>query len=174
MSAWLEMLKNKKEDKGLMAVLRCYLVDSKKHRAYSALHNLGIAIDSESESLAAALYAMHPIHDGSLKNFGTTALLIERTKDSKNSENNSLTPTERRFQHLLSAEPGKELHDRIIRFAMLAKANEIPINFEQLQKDLSHRNNWISRTRREWATEFWEIPQSQSQENKTRPNGAES
>jgi len=174
MSTWLKILRNREEDRGLMAALRCYLIEGKKHRAYSALHHLGISIDSESESLAAALYAMHPMHDDSLINFGTTALSIERARNSKSTENKNLTPIERRFQHLLSAEHGKELYERIIRFAMLAKASGIPINYEQLQKDLSHRNTWHNRTRREWAIEFWKIPKSPPQEDKTQSNGDKS
>jgi len=178
MSAWLEILRKKgedqREDRGLMATLRCYLVASKKYRAYSALYRLGISIDSEPESLAAALYAMHPMHNGSLKNFGTTALLIERErkkKDNKITENKNLTPTERKFQHLLSAEPGKELHERIIRFVMLARAEEIPINYEQLQKGLMF---WNKRTRCEWAMEFWKISKPQSNEDESQQSGDES
>jgi len=174
MSAWLKKLIEMKEDRGLMAELRCYLVDSKKHRAYSALHYLGIPVDSESESLSAALYALHPMEDGTLKNFGATAKLIKNAKDDKYSDNSKQTPTERRFQHLLSAEHGKELYERIIRLIMLAKTNEISVNYEQLQKDLLYKNNWKNRTRREWATEFWKITTSQPMNNESQPNGDES
>jgi CRISPR system Cascade subunit CasB len=162
MSAWLEILRGKKEDRGLMAALRCYLVESKKNRAYPALHYLGISVDSESEALSAALYAMHPMEDHSLKNFGTTVRRLEMEESKRqNASDYKLTPIERKFQHLLCAEPGREIFERVTRFVMMAKAKEKPVNYEQLQKDMHFWSNWI---RSKWAMEFWETPSEIKQE----------
>lgn len=158
MSSWLEILRGKQEDRGLMANLRCYLVESKKHRAYPALYRLGIPVDLESKSVAAALYAMHPV-EGTLKNFGSTVKLIGKTKDNNSGSEDKQTPTERRFQHLLAAEYGKELYERVAKFVMLAKSCSAPVNYEQLQQDLEF---WCDRVRREWASEFWKIDKAPS------------
>jgi len=161
MSKWLEILRDKQEDRGLMANLRCYLVESKKRRAYPALYRLGISVDSESKSITAALYAMHPV-EGSLKNFGSTVKRIKEAKDNNSGHGDKQTPTERRFQHLLAAEYGKELHERVVKLVMLAKSCGVPVNYEQLQKDLKDWKYWNDRIRREWASEFWKIDKAPS------------
>ena len=159
MNNWLETLRTKKEDRGLMANLRCYLTESKEHRAYPYLYRLGIPIDSESKSVVAAFYAMHPV-EGNLKNFGSTVRQIKETKDKKS--NDRQTPTERRFQHLLASEPGRELFARVARLVILAKATGVPVNYLQLQKDMEF---WNSKTRQRWAGEFWKSSEQHQDED---------
>lgn len=151
MSELLERLRRLKEDRGLMADLRCYLVSGKRHRAWPALGRLYVAIGDERKAMVAALYATHP-EEGGQGNLGSTCRLIEMRKDGGSRENDKLTPTERRFQHLLAAEPGQELYERLTRMILLAKAHGIPVNYGQLEQDLQF---WNERTRREWAASFW-------------------
>jgi CRISPR system Cascade subunit CasB len=151
MSEWFDHLRRLKEDRGLMADLRCYLVAGKRHRAWPALSRLHVAIGDERRAMVAALYATHP-EEGGHGNLGTTCRLIEKRKDGGSPGDDKLTPTERRFQHLLAAEPGQELYERLTRMILLAKSQGVPVNYGQLEKDLQY---WNERTRREWAAAFW-------------------
>ena len=140
-----------KDDRGLMANLRCILVDSKKHRAWPALNRIGIKIDDEISSYIVGLYATHPEEAGA-GNFGSTCKSVEQKRDLKPSDHSKLTPTERRFQHLLSAERGQELKNRVLRMILLAKSQDVPVNYEKLATDLCF---WGDRTKTEWAAAFW-------------------
>ena len=145
---FLEQLERNKDNRGMMANLRCILIANKKQRAWPVLHRLGIAIDNEAAAFVAGLYAKHPeaTKNG---NFGNTCKTIAQRKDAK--DNDKITPTERRFQHLLSANKG-EVKDRVLRMVMMAERENIPVNYEKLVKDLTY---WNDRTKMEWAAAYW-------------------
>lgn len=151
MSSLVERLRRYSEDRGLMASFRCALIDNKKHRAWPALSRLGIPVNDTHSALIAGLFATHPqvSNEG---NFGDTCKQIERKRGDKRSDDNKLTPTERRFQHLLSAEYGPELQGRLKRMILLAKALGVPVNYGQLDKDIRY---WNDKKRNEWATVYW-------------------
>ncbi len=153
MSRLLEELRKCKaqDDRGMMADLRCILVDSKKHRAWPALNRLGVPINEEVSSFIAGLYATHP-DETSSGNFGTTCRVIKQRRDDSGRDDSKLTPTERRFQHLLAAERGGELHARILRMVLIAKAEGVPVNYARLETDLRRNDDW---RKTEWATSFW-------------------
>lgn len=151
MSWLIERLRKCQEDRGMMANLRCILVDSKKHRAWPALNRLGIAIDNDVSAFVSGLFASHPEVTG-VGNFGVTCKAIEQKRGEKNGDDNRLTPTERRFQHLLSAERGEELNTRILRMVLMAKSQAVPVNYEKLETDLRY---WSDRAKTEWAAAFW-------------------
>lgn len=151
MSWLLERLRKYKDDRGMMANLRCILVDNKKHRAWPVLNRLGVGINNDVAAFVAGLFATHP-EEASLGNFGTTCKKIEQRRGDKRSDDNKLTPTERRFQHLLTAERGSELQGRVLRMVLMAKAQGVPIDYETLETDLKF---WSDRTKTEWATAFW-------------------
>ena len=166
--SWFEQLRRRKDDRGLMAALRCALVDSKKHRAWPALHRLGLDVDNRAAAVVAGLFATHP-EETNAGNLGATCKAIERKRDSNTQKDADakITPIERRFQHLLAAERGEELHQRVIRVVLLAKAQGVPVNYTQLDKDLRF---WNERTRQAWAAAFWtpylegapELPQTEA------------
>ncbi len=151
MSRLLERLRKYKDDRGMMASLRCILVDNKKHRAWPALNRLGVAIDDDVSAYVAGFFATHPGETLS-GNFGTTCKAIEQKRGEKRSDDNKLTPTERRFQHLLVAERGAELQDRVLRMVLMAKSQGVPVNYDQLETDFKF---WSDRTKTEWAAAFW-------------------
>jgi len=152
MSSFLERLRKHRDDRGMMANLRCILVENKKHRAWPVLNRLGVAIDNDVASFVSGLFATHP-EEICIGNFGTTCKAIERKRDDKRSDDPKLTPTERRFQHLLSAETGHELHGRVMRMVLMAKSQGIPVNYEQMAFDLKR---WSDRTKTEWAMAYWD------------------
>ncbi len=151
MSWLLERLRKYKEkdDRGMMANLRCVLVKSKKHRAWPALNRLGVEIDNDNLAYIAGLYATHPEHNPSTGNFGMTCKSVMKKRDQRTDD--KLTPTERRFQHLLTA-TRDEVYVRVLRMVLLAKSEGIPVNYEKLESDLHF---WGERKKTEWATAFW-------------------
>lgn len=150
MSRMFDELRKYRDDRGLMANLRCSLVDSKQHRAWPSLNRLGIRIEDDLAAFVAGLYALHP-EETDTGNFGHTCKLIEQRRKDKRGDDNKLTPTERRFQHLLAAER-HEVCDRVLRMVKLAKAQNVSVNYERLLQDLGY---WNDRTRTEWAAAYW-------------------
>lgn len=161
MSSLLERLRKNKDDRGMMANLRCILVENKKHRAWPVLHRLGVPITEDVSVFVAGLYAIHPEGDSdSIRNFGETCKQIERDRgeettefsgNADNSKKKNLTPTERRFQHLLAADRG-EIPERVMRMVLMAKSQGVSVNYEKLLHDLKY---WGERTKTEWAAAFW-------------------
>jgi len=151
MSWLLERLRKYKDDRGMMANLRCILVDNKKHRAWPALNRLGVDIAKEVPAYIAGLFATHP-KEAPNGNFGDTCKAIEQSRGEQRNDGNKLTPIERRFQQLLTAEKGAELHGRVQRMVLFAKSQGIPVNYAQLETDLKF---WSDRTKTEWAVAFW-------------------
>ena len=153
MSWLLERLRKYKDDRGMMANLRCILVDNKKHRAWPALNRLGVALKDDVSTFVSGLFATHP-ETSDAGNFGNTCKAIEQQRGDKRSDDSKLTPTERRFQHLLAAERGDELQSRVLGMVLMAKAQGVPVNYEQLETDLKF---WGERTKTEWASAFWTV-----------------
>lgn len=155
MSSLLERLRKNKDDRGMMANLRCILVESKKHRAWPVLNRVGVAIDNDVAAFVSGLFATYPDGDSdSSRNFGVTCKAIERTRNETTSsvdKDKKLTPTERRFQHLLAADRD-EIQDRVTRMVLLAKSQGVAVNYGKLLHDLKQ---WGDRTRTEWAAAFW-------------------
>jgi CRISPR system Cascade subunit CasB len=150
MSWLLERLHKHKDNREMMANLRCVFVDNKKHRAWPALNRLGIAIKDDDSAYVAGLFATHP-EETSTGNFGATCKAIEQKRGEQRSDDSKLTSTERRFQHLLTAERG-ELYGRVLRLVLMAKSRGVPVNYEKLIPDLKF---WGNRTKTEWASVFW-------------------
>jgi CRISPR system Cascade subunit CasB len=153
MNRLLEELRKYKarDDRGIMANLRCILVENKKHRAWPALNRLGVPIKEDVSAFIAGLFATHPEETYS-GNFGTTCRAIKQRRGDTKSDDSKLTPTERRFQHLLAAERGEELYARILRMVLMAKAEGVPVNYERLANDLKKKDDW---RKTEWAASFW-------------------
>ncbi len=153
MSTLLERLSKYKDNRGMMANLRCVLVENKKHRAWPVLNRLGVAINDDISAYVAGLFATHP--EGTTNgNFGATCKAIEQKRGDKRSDDNklTLTPTERRVQHLLAAEGWDELQNRVMRMVLMAKSQGVPVNYAKLETDLKF---WNDRTKTEWAAAFW-------------------
>ncbi len=153
MSRLLEELRKCKarDDRGMMANLRCILVDNKKHRAWPALNRLGVNINDDISTFIAGLFATYP-EETFTGNFGTTCKAVEHGRGEIRSNDIKLTTTERRLQHLLAAEKGAELHARVLRMVRMAKSQGVPVNYERLKTDLKF---WSDRTKTEWAAAFW-------------------
>ncbi len=161
MSWFLERLRRYKENRGMMANLRCILVDNKKHRAWPALNRLGIKTNDDISAYVTGLYAAHP-EEAATGNFGATCKRIEQQRDDIRSDDGKLTPTERRFQHLLAAEGWEERRKRVLRMVLMAKSQGVPVNYEKLATDLRY---WNDRTKTAWAMAFWTRAETPEEEN---------
>ena len=153
MSSLLEQLRwyRQHESRGFFANLRCYLVKGKRQKAWPALNRLNVMIGDDNSGYLAAWYATHP-EESKEGNLGTVCRLMRFKRGEVQSKDEKLSPMERRFQQLLASEKGDELRDRITRVILLAKSQSVPINYEQLEKDISY---WNDRTKTEWAQAFW-------------------
>jgi CRISPR system Cascade subunit CasB len=172
MSRLLEQLRGHNKDRGMMADLRCALVESKKHRAWPVLHRLGVAVTNRVAAIVGALYATHP-EETREGNFGATCRAVQSRRGDKHSDDSKLTPTERRFLHLLAAEKGDELHELVTRMLLMAKSQGVPVNYKQLETDLKFWKDRNDRTRTDWAASFW-TPGVDAELPSTAEEGAES
>lgn len=164
----LKFLRSRQEDRGFMANLRCMLVESKQHRAWPYVANFGGIGEKHCNKVVqtvAGLYATHPeeTHDG---NYGAMCRkLLSDDERQKLNQAEGIGPVSRRFQHLLAAE-GDEIFDRVVRLVLRAKAQDVPVNYEQLYKDLldwEYHADWV---RVRWAQSFW-TPEVESEVEET-------
>lgn len=157
MSGLLNFLRARSNDRGLLADLRCALVESKRHRAWPALAAFGGVGDdwkARCVQTVAGLYALHP-KEAREGNFGTSCrALIGDDERLKLDESREVGPLARRFQHLLAADR-EEVFDRVIRLVMRAKSAEVPVNYQCLYDDLAKWQYNPEIVRVQWAKQFW-------------------
>jgi CRISPR system Cascade subunit CasB len=94
--------------------------------------------------LTAALFAYYPDAPQNIGDLGSSVKRISEKSDS----------IERRFVALLDAD-ADDLHYYLRQIIGLLKANDVPVNWERLFKDI---RNWSSDSRyvqRKWARSFW-------------------
>ena len=91
MSSFIERLSKRKEDRGMMANLRCVLVEGKKHRSWPVLHRLGVRVDNKIDAFVAGLFATHPENISS-GNFGSTCRVITTLRDQHQGDDTCSVP----------------------------------------------------------------------------------
>lgn len=156
MSALLSWLRSQKENRGVMAQLRCALAPTREQRAWPLLARFGgIGLEHKHQVVRtiAGLYASHPLEG----NTAMGTLCLRLCSDSENPwKDEAPGAVAKRVQHLLAAE-SHELCDRVVRLILRAKTQGIAVDYEQLERDLL---DWDSPSRRdrvrvEWAKQFW-------------------
>lgn len=154
MSALMDFLLRNANNKRVMTILRCGLVEDTEMRAWPLLAPLdGIGARQQARAIrtVAGLFALHPRNCAS-GNMGTVCRLLCRNGNpgGNDTETGSPDPMERRFLHLLNADR-EEICGRVCRLVRYAGSNDIPVNYAALEKDLSE---W-PRARESWAAAFW-------------------
>ena len=147
MKPFLDYLEKRKQDRGVMADLRCALIPAKRFRAYPYLARFG-GIDSPNARVIqtiAGLYAHHPVTAST----GNIGLLCSRMCSKE--EDRTTGAMAKRFQYLLAASR-EEICERIIRIILRAKAERLAVNYQQLYTDLLY---WNDRVKTRWAAAFW-------------------
>lgn len=142
----LAYLHRLKEDRGAMADLRCALSPARLPRAWPLLARVGGVGNSRIETVA-GLFAYYPdeFHTG---NLGTTCRHISERKSSFDG----------RFRRLLACDRD-EVCERLRPVILAAKAEGIPVNYEQLFADLFYWNDGV---KAEWAREYWGAPEDEN------------
>jgi CRISPR system Cascade subunit CasB len=152
----LEFLKKRQEDRGVMANLRCALVESKRRRAWPLLAWCdGIGNDFRALTIqhVAGYFATHPKECGE-GNFGDSCRRLMDEEEMKKIAQGDTGPLSSRFQHLLAAE-GDEIFGRVMRFVFRCKSGDVPINYSQLFNDLMQWQHAPDAVRTRWAKSFW-------------------
>lgn len=153
----LEFLHSRREDRGLMADLRCALVDGKRHRAWPYLGQFGGIGDgykAQAIQTIAGLYASHS-EESSEGDLGTLCRQLLGDEERKQlATAQGVGPISRRFQHLLAAQ-GREVFDRAVRLILRAKAEDKKVNYSGLYEDFLKWEYQSDRVKTEWARSFW-------------------
>ena len=168
MNDLVDFLENKKDDRGVMAILRRGLIHGQNQRTWPLLvrfNGVGDGYRERVVQVIAGLYALHSVNRES-GNFGKTCQALMSDDEEARLKTGEEGPLSRRFHHLLAAD-GEEIFDRVVRFVMRIKNKhaDIPVNYRKLHEDLL---NWQTykkdRVRTEWAKEFWSV-QTDDKEN---------
>lgn len=123
-------------DIGMYPLIDWYIRDDQKETWRGKVHYL-----------VAAMYASHPSHTDEKLNFGQhLAKAAAQLSD--------LVPTEKRFLALLNTDED-DLYRRLPDFVGLLKRKEIPVNWEELFKDLCYWSSPTREVQRHWANGFW-------------------
>lgn len=165
MSRLLDFLRRHEHDHGLMAALRCGLGESREVRAWPVLAcfcDLASPLEKDKHACrvaktVAGLFAAHPAPGGK-GDMGALCLALCRDDEraglrswrSDNEGERAEGPMAGRLRYLLAAGP-EEICPRVTRVALYAKSRDLPVAYEQLEKDLL---TW-PRARRAWAQHFW-------------------
>lgn len=94
--------------------------------------------------LTAALFAEYPDAPENAGDLGSSVKQIAKLSDS----------IERRFVALLDAD-AEDLHYYLRQMIALLKANSVPVNWDQLFKDIRHWSHDDRFVQRKWARSFW-------------------
>jgi CRISPR system Cascade subunit CasB len=104
--------------------------------------------------LIAPLFALHPMAGGTGNMGDHFAAMVERGQEPPPS-------VERRFMLLLSAHPD-DLADYLRQAVGLLKSKDVPVDWQQLLKDVrawkSRDERWRIEVQKEWARAFWRSP----------------
>lgn len=149
-----------RDDRATLVNLRCALRDKLKHRAWPILARFGGIGDYTKEydhhakviQTIAGLFATHS-KETFTADFGSACRNLMRD-DEKLYDPKDVGPVSSRFQHLLSAER-EEICDRAIRFVLRMKAQDIPVNYDELFDGLLF---WGDKIKAKWAGSFWSAP----------------
>jgi len=147
----MAFLQKYKEDRGMMADLRCGLSPAKEHRAWPHIAQC-CKLDADWSRVpvqtVCAAFATHPEGNTVHGNIGTTMRKIAGEKKD------GLASFKGRFRRLLACDTMEELCDRLPAVIRAAKAKGIPINYRQLYCDICWwEGNYPPKLK--WAAAFW-------------------
>jgi CRISPR system Cascade subunit CasB len=137
--ALLTYFRQLKNDRGAMADLRRALNPNQRSRAWPLLARVD-GIDNRVIETVAGLFAYHP-NETSTGNLGSTIRELAEDKASFDG----------RFRRLLSCDLA-EICKRIRPIIFAAKAEGVPVNYEQLVVDL---RCWGDKVKAQWARQYW-------------------
>ncbi len=156
---FVRYLQNIQTDRGKMATLRKGLIENQAQATWPLLSRF-INFDKPYQikviQTVAGLFAHHA-KITNMGNIGSLCFLLLDAKEKQNIAAGESGPISRNFQYALAAN-NDEIFSRVRRLIFRAKADEVPVNYEQLTDDLL---NWNSdkkeRIKLAWGREFWKV-----------------
>jgi CRISPR type I-E-associated protein CasB/Cse2 len=138
----VEFLERIREDRGALAALRCHWISARETQAWPVLARIG-GLESRTKQEIAGLYALHPAHteDREDGNMGAVCATLA----------NKHSTFDLRFRRLLACNR-EELPLNLRRIVMAAAANELPIDYTELYRDVQLWSDWV---RRRWAKNYY-------------------
>lgn len=146
----MHFLRRSRDNRGVMASLRCLLKESQRFRGWQYIAHLG-GIGCIQVETVAGLYALHPIEeDDKNYNFGDACRVLAaiRRTDKESTE----SPFDKRFRRLLSCGSKSELCAHLTDIVRGMKAADVPVNYEGLFDDIA---KWGDIVRERWAIHYW-------------------
>lgn len=146
----MSFLRRNKDNRGVMASLRCLLKTEQRFRGWQLIAPFG-GIGEVAAETVSGLYAMHPMEqDDASYNLGDACRKLAE-KRKKGGERDT-SPFDRRFRRLLSCDTKEELCLHLVDVVRGLKNAEIPVNFETLYNDIIW---WGNKVREKWAIHYW-------------------
>jgi len=160
MSALIEFLKRNQNDRGKMATLRKGLITHQAQYTWPLLHpygGVGHQYQARVIQTIAGLFAHYPNNTDKGSNFGDICRQLlddDEVKKIKEGESGSVS---KHFQYVLAAD-AEEIFARVSRLVRRAKRDDIPVNYQQLQDDLTGWNSYRKEgIKTRWGLQFWTI-----------------
>lgn len=146
----MHFLRRSRDNRGVMASLRCLLKASQRFRGWQSIAHLD-GIGCVQAEAVAGLYALHPKErEDKNYNFGDAcrALAAARRTDKESAE----SPFDKRFRRLLSCSSKQELCIHLTDVVRGLKTADVPVNYEGLFDDIT---KWGDLVRERWAIHYW-------------------
>jgi CRISPR system Cascade subunit CasB len=103
--------------------------------------------------LVASLFSLHS-EPGGVGNLGASFRLAAAKEPGALTEEDRISPIERRFTALLAAHPD-DLPDRLRQAIGYLASKEVPVEWRQLFRDLPRWGDPSRRVQRDWARAYW-------------------
>lgn len=153
----MRFLRCSRDNRGLMASLRCLLKESQRFRGWQYIAHLDGIGCIQAETVA-GLYALHPMEiDDENYNFGDACRVLAATRRTDKESPDS--PFDKRFRRLLSCSSEHELCTHLPDVVRGLKSADVPVNYSGLFDDIA---KWGDLVRERWAIHYWSYKKEES------------
>lgn len=150
--AFLRFLIERRDDRGVMADLRCSLIGARETRAWPHLALFCDLTNPQSRTVFSAVAAAGSITPAAMVDSGDDIGTTMRKIAIEHQGEKGLNSFRLRFQRLLSCDTREELVEQLHSIFQAAKARGLTINTAKLFDDLWF---WGEKVKIRWAQAFW-------------------
>lgn len=157
---FLARVRNRADDRGLMAELRSLLNPNLRMRGWSAMATIGRLGDKPMETLA-GLFAFYPqsYQEEKSFSFGVSCRILAEKRRKKGTADHE-SPLDVRFRRLLACEQREDVCRLLPEFVRGMKVEGIPVDYDTLYRDVRF---WNDRVRERWAIDYWSSKEKEEQ-----------